>query len=119
LLVRFLDRRDDCRGKFAVQCEGHHTAADLLGANVGTTTTQEGSMRDPAVIARGRAPDFGAVTASLPTSWLRKGSSAALRTISPEFAVVCLFSLLGLTLTVAALSYFSNETISIMFSSIN
>jgi hypothetical protein len=76
-------------------------------------------MQDPAIIARRRTPDFDAATASLPTSWLRKGNPAAPRIVSPEFAVVCLFSLLGLTLTAAALSYLSNETISIMFPSIN
>ena len=38
--------------------------------------------------------------------------------ISSDFATVCLFSLLGLTLTAAVLSYVSSETISIMFSSI-
>jgi hypothetical protein len=41
-----------------------------------------------------------------------------LRTISPELAAVCLFSLLGLTLSAAVLSYLSDETISMMFSSI-
>jgi len=41
-----------------------------------------------------------------------------LRTISPELAVVCLFSLLGLALSAAVLSCLSNETISMMFSSI-
>jgi hypothetical protein len=43
---------------------------------------------------------------------------ATLSTISPDFAGVCLFSLLGLTLSAAVLSYVSNETISLMFSSI-
>jgi hypothetical protein len=38
--------------------------------------------------------------------------------ISSDFATVCLFSLLGLTLTVAVLSYVSNETISMLFISI-
>jgi hypothetical protein len=38
--------------------------------------------------------------------------------ISSDFPNVCLFSLLGLTLTVAVLSYVSNETISILFTSI-
>jgi hypothetical protein len=47
------------------------------------------------------------------------GGPATLHIISPELIVVCLFSLLGLMLTAAALSYFSNETISVMFSSIN
>jgi hypothetical protein len=73
-------------------------------------------MQDPAIVARGRARGSDATKASLPTSWLRKGSPAAPRIISPELGVVCLFSLLGLTLSAAALSYFSGETISIMFS---
>ena len=38
--------------------------------------------------------------------------------ISPDFAIVCLFSLLGLMLTAAVLSYVSNETISMLFISI-
>ena len=38
--------------------------------------------------------------------------------ISSDFPGVCLFSLLGLTLTVAVLSYVSNETISMLFTSI-
>jgi len=38
---------------------------------------------------------------------------------SLDFATVCLFSLLGLTLTAAAvLSFVSNETISMLFTSI-
>ncbi len=37
---------------------------------------------------------------------------------SLDFATVCLFSLLGLTLTAAVLSYVSNETISMLFTSI-
>jgi len=41
-----------------------------------------------------------------------------LSTISPNLAAVCLFSLLGLTLSAAVLSYVSSETISMMFSSI-
>jgi hypothetical protein len=41
-----------------------------------------------------------------------------LSTISPDLAAVCLFSLLGLTLTAAVLSYVSNETISMLFTSI-
>ena len=41
-----------------------------------------------------------------------------LSTISPDLAGVCLFSLLGLTLSAALLSYISSETISMMFSSI-
>jgi hypothetical protein len=39
-------------------------------------------------------------------------------TISPDLAVVGLFSLLGLTLSAAVLSYVSSETINMMFSSI-
>jgi hypothetical protein len=76
-------------------------------------------MQDPAIAARAQATHPDAAAASLPMSWLRQGSPVALRIISPELIVVCLFSLVGLTLTVAALSYFSNETISIMFSSVN
>ena len=41
-----------------------------------------------------------------------------LSTISPDLAGVCLFSLLGPTLSAAVLSYVSSETISMMFSSI-
>ena len=41
-----------------------------------------------------------------------------LPTSSPEIAAVCLFSLLGLTLSAAVLSYVSSETISMMFSSV-
>ena len=43
---------------------------------------------------------------------------AMLSTISPDLAVVCLFSLLGLTLSAAVLSCVSSETVGIMFSSI-
>ena len=43
---------------------------------------------------------------------------ATLSTVSPNLAAVCLFSLLGLTLSAAVLSYVSSETISMMFSSI-
>ena len=39
-------------------------------------------------------------------------------TVLTDLNAVCLFSLLGLTLSVAALSWFSNETIGVMFSSI-
>jgi hypothetical protein len=42
-----------------------------------------------------------------------------LSTISPDLAVVCLFSLLGLTLSAAVLSCLSSETISMMFFSIS
>jgi hypothetical protein len=38
--------------------------------------------------------------------------------ISSDFASMCLFSLLGLTLTAAVLSYVSSETIGVMFTSI-
>lgn len=41
-----------------------------------------------------------------------------LSTILLDLAVVCLFSLLGLTLTAAFLSYVSNETMSMLFNSI-
>ena len=39
-------------------------------------------------------------------------------TISPDFIVLCLFSLLGLTIFAAVLSYVSTETIGTMFSAI-
>ena len=38
--------------------------------------------------------------------------------ISPDMAGVCLFSLLGVMLSAAVLSYVSSETISMIFSSI-
>jgi hypothetical protein len=76
-------------------------------------------MQDPAITVRGRTRASGAATTSLPMSWLRKRNPAVPSIISPEFAVVCLFSLLGLTLSAAALSYLSDETISMMFSSID
>jgi len=41
-----------------------------------------------------------------------------LATIWPDPTVVCLFSLLGMTLSAVVLSYASSETISIMFPSI-
>jgi hypothetical protein len=72
-------------------------------------------MQDPAIVARSRRGS------STPRHYRRlgaQGGPAALRIISQEFAVVCLFSLLGLTLTAAALSYLSDETISVMFSSV-
>ena len=53
----------------------------------------------------------------MPTT-LAQTRPTTLSTLSPDPAAVCLFSLLGLTLTAAVLSYVSNETISIMFSSI-
>ena len=43
---------------------------------------------------------------------------ATLSTISPDLAVVCVVSLLGLTLSAIVLSWVSSETISMMFSSI-
>ena len=49
---------------------------------------------------------------------LAQTRSTTLSTISPDLAVVSLFSLLGLTLTAAVLSDVSSETISMMFSSI-
>jgi len=76
-------------------------------------------MQNPAITARGRVRDSHAATASLPTSWLHKAGPAAHRIVAPELVVVCLFSLLGLTLTAVALSCVSNDTISIMFSSMN
>ena len=42
-----------------------------------------------------------------------------LSTISRDLAVVCLFSLLGLTLSAAVLSYVPSEMISMMFFSIS
>ena len=52
------------------------------------------------------------------SSTLVQTRPATLATISPDLAVVCLFSLLGLTLSAAVLSYVSSETISMLFSSI-
>ena len=52
------------------------------------------------------------------SSTLVQARSTAISTISPDLAVVCLFSLLGLTLSAAILSYVSSETISVLFSSI-
>jgi hypothetical protein len=39
-----------------------------------------------------------------------------LATIWPDLPIVCLFSLIGLTLSAVVLSWISSETISIMFS---
>ena len=39
-------------------------------------------------------------------------------TVLTDFNAACLFSLLGLTLSVAVLSWLSDETIGVMFSSI-
>ena len=52
------------------------------------------------------------------SSTLVQARPTRLSTVSRDLAVVCLFSLLGLTLSAAALSSVSSETISIMFSSI-
>lgn len=53
------------------------------------------------------------------SSTLVQARPTTLSTISADLAVVCLFSLLGLTLSAAVLSYVSSETISVMFSSIS
>ena len=53
----------------------------------------------------------------MPTT-LVQALPTAFSTVSPDLAVVCLFSLLGLTLTAAILSCVSTETVSMMFSSI-
>jgi hypothetical protein len=54
----------------------------------------------------------------MPTT-LAQTRPTTLSTISPDLAVACLFSLLGLTLSAAVLPYVSSsETISMMFSSI-
>ena len=52
------------------------------------------------------------------SSTLVQARPTAISTISPDLAIVCMFSLLGLTLSAAVLSYVSSETISVMFSSI-
>jgi hypothetical protein len=53
----------------------------------------------------------------MPTT-LAQTRPTTLSTLSPDLAAACLFSLLGLTLTAAVLSYVSNETISMLFTSI-
>ena len=53
----------------------------------------------------------------MPTT-LAQTRPTTLSTISPDLTAVCLFSLLGLTLTAAVLSYVSNETIGMLFTSI-
>jgi hypothetical protein len=53
----------------------------------------------------------------MPTT-LVQARPTTLGAISPDLAVVCLFSLFGLTLSAAVLSYVSSETINMMFSSI-
>jgi hypothetical protein len=50
---------------------------------------------------------------------LAQARPTKLISISPDLAGVCLFSLLGLTLSAAVLSYVSSETISMMFSSMS
>jgi hypothetical protein len=52
------------------------------------------------------------------SSTLVQARPTTLSAISPEIAAVCLFSLVGLTLSAAVLSCLSDETISMMFSSI-
>jgi hypothetical protein len=52
------------------------------------------------------------------SSTLEQARPTTLSTVSPDLAVVCLCSLLGLTLSAAILSNVSSETISMMFSSI-
>ena len=52
------------------------------------------------------------------SSTLVQTCPTTLSTVSPNLAVVCLFSLLGLTLSAAVLSYVSSEMISMMFFSI-
>jgi hypothetical protein len=51
----------------------------------------------------------------MPTTLAQPHPIAPLATILPDYIVVCLFSLLGLTLSAVVLSYASFETIS-MFS---
>ena len=53
------------------------------------------------------------------SSTLAQTRPTTLSTISPDLAAVSLFSLLGLTLSVAVLSGVSSETISMMFSYIS
>jgi len=52
------------------------------------------------------------------SSTFAQARPTTLPSISPDLASVCLFSLLGLTLSAAVLSYLSSETIGIMFASI-
>lgn len=49
---------------------------------------------------------------------LDQARPTTLSTISPDFIVLCLWSLLGLALSAAVFSYVSSETISLMFSAI-
>lgn len=51
------------------------------------------------------------------SSTLVQARPTTLFTISADLAAVCLFSLLGLTLSAAVLSCVSSETINMMFSS--
>jgi hypothetical protein len=48
------------------------------------------------------------------SSTLAPARPTTLSTISPDLAVVCVFSLLGLTLSASVLSYVSSETIGVM-----
>lgn len=50
------------------------------------------------------------------SSTLAPARRITLSATSPDLAVVCLFSLFGLTLTVAILPYLSDETIHTIFS---
>jgi hypothetical protein len=50
------------------------------------------------------------------SSTLAQARPTTLSTISPDLAVVCVFSLLGLTLSASVLSYVSSETIGVMIS---
>ena len=52
------------------------------------------------------------------SSTLVQAGPTRLATISPDLAVVCKFSLLGLTLSAVVLSYVLSETINLMLSSI-
>ena len=52
------------------------------------------------------------------SSTLVQARPTTISTVSPDLVVLCLFSLLGLTLSAAVLSYVSSETISMMLSSI-
>jgi hypothetical protein len=51
-------------------------------------------------------------------STLVQARPTTLPTISRDLGVVCMFSLLGLTLSAAVVQYVSSETISMLFSSI-
>jgi hypothetical protein len=49
---------------------------------------------------------------------LDQAHATTFSSISPDLTGLCLFSLLGLTLSAAVLSYVSSETINMMFSSV-